>query len=285
LAVGSVIGLDVNSIDPEGDPVSYSFGFDGVAAPLLPSGKFTINPVTGVVTLSSAVNFELATSHLLTIFASDGSASSSSAFTVAVNNVVEHLFTPGSDGTEAAPIDFNLLPDGSYDFDGAQYDALAGDDWVILPDEGVVDAGNPWDYGRTFSAGAGNDVILGGDGDDIISGGDGNDWLFGADGDDRLVGSAGNDILAGGDGSDKLTGSSGKDIFIFTPSESGTTRLGEHDTITDFKQGEDKIDISALFTAGTYAGIKNGALTGNAASQYKVDYFTELGKTWVTGDG
>jgi len=279
LAVGSIIGLDVSSIDPEGDPVSYSFGFDGVGAPILTSGKFTIDPLSGVVTLSSAVNFELATSHLLTVFASDGSARSSSAFTVAVTNVVEHLFTPGND-----VVNFNLLADGTYDFDGAQYDALAGDDRVILPNEGTLDAGNPWDYGRTFSAGAGNDVIQGGDGDDIISGGDGDDWLFGADGDDRLVGSAGNDILAGGDGSDKLTGSSGKDIFIFTASESGTTRLGEHDTITDFKQGEDKIDISALFTAGTYAGIKNGALTGGASSAYKVGYFSESGKTWVTGD-
>ena len=284
LAVGSVIGLDAFSTDPEGDTVSYSFGFDLLSNPILVDGHFTIDPVTGVVTLTSAVNFELDTSHSLTIYASDGSASASTEFTVNVTNVVEHLFTPFNDGTQANPINFNLLPDGAYDFDGAQYDALAGNDWVILPNLATVDAGNPWNYNMTFSASAGNDVIQGGDGNDIISGGEGNDWLFGADGDDRLVGSSGNDILAGGDGSDKLTGASGKDIFIFTASEFGTTKLGEHDTITDFKQGEDKIDISALFAVGTFAGIKAGQLTGNAGSIYKVGYYTESGKTWVTGD-
>ncbi len=39
-----------------------------------------------------------------------------------------------------------------------------------------------------------------------------------------------------------------------------------------------------IWNAGTYAGIKNGALTGGAPSAYKVGYFTESGKIWVTGD-
>jgi Ca2+-binding RTX toxin-like protein len=62
-------------------------------------------------------------------------------------------------------------------------------------------------------AGDGNDVIRGGDGGDQIDGGDGNDQLFGDLGNDSLDGSAGNDTLRGGTGDDHLTGSEGVDQF------------------------------------------------------------------------
>jgi len=283
LAVGSEIGLDADSTDAEGDTLSYYFK-DGIGNPVQTLGLFTVDASTGVVTLAGAINYEMATNHSLTIFVSDGAAEASTTFNVTVTNIVEHLFTPNNDGTAGTPIDFNALPDGAYDFDGAQYDALAGNDFVYLPNLATVDAGNPWDYNRTFNASAGNDVVQGGDGNDIVSGGDGNDTLFGADGDDRLVGSSGNDILGGGDGSDKLTGSSGKDIFIFTDSELGTSKLGEHDVITDFQQGTDKIDISALYDGGTYNGLKAGALSGTAANAFKVGYYSSGGKTWLEGD-
>lgn len=387
LAVGSAIGLDADASDGDGDTVSYHFK-DGDGNFVQTLGSFTIDAATGVVTLSTALDYETAASHVLRIYASDGTDSSYSDFTVNVTNVapsdpvdgdsaadtleenapadtytgvtaassdvnggtvtyaltdtaggrfkidaatgailatgavnidyetaplsdvngryyevkatatdgtdvsnettfkiyvtnfVEHLFTAGND-----VVDFNALADGAYDFDGAFYNALAGDDQVILPDVDTVDAGNPWDYNVTFVAGAGNDIVQGGDGNDIVSGGEGNDWLFGGDGNDRLIGSSGNDILAGGDGADKLTGSDGRDIFIFTDSEIGTTRLGEHDVITDFKAGEDKIDISALYDDGaTFGGLRNGKLTGAANSYYKVGYYSESGKTWLEGD-
>jgi VCBS repeat-containing protein len=284
LAVGSVIGIDANATDPEGDTVAYFFR-DALGNRQQALGFFTIDAATGIVTLATAVNFELATAHSLTIYASDGAKESSTSFAVAVTNVVEHLFTPSNDGTASNPIDFNALAAGAYDYDGAQYDALAGDDFVILPDLATSALpGHAWDYNRTFAAGAGNDVIQGGDGHDGISGGDGNDSLFGGAGDDRLVGAAGNDKLAGGDGSDKLTGSAGKDVFIFTDSETGTTKLGEHDTITDFNASDDKIDISALYDTVSFGGLVNKALNGTAANAYKVGYYSESGKTWLEGD-
>jgi Ca2+-binding RTX toxin-like protein len=84
-------------------------------------------------------------------------------------------------------------------------------DSVALPSGGRVE----YAYG-----GAGDDQILGGDGNDIlkgyggndfIQGGDGNDVLEGGTGDDALLGEAGNDTLLGGAGDDELQGNAGDD--------------------------------------------------------------------------
>ncbi|ORF02841.1 calcium-binding protein [Snodgrassella alvi] len=59
----------------------------------------------------------------------------------------------------------------------------------------------------------GNDILNGGAGVDILDGGNGNDILNGGDGDDILWGGYGNDILNGGAGDDILNGESGYDIL------------------------------------------------------------------------
>lgn len=199
-------------------------------------------------------------------------------------NLITFEFTSNNDGSASAPIDLNGVFSGLYNFDGGQYNAQSGDDYVILPNVASIQNSSSWDFSRSFSAGDGNDVIQGGDGGDSINGGPGNDWLFGLTGNDNLGGSSGNDILAGGDGSDKLSGGEGRDIFIFTSTELNTSRAGEHDVIGDFKQGEDKIDVSALYT-GTFGGIRSGSASQVATlSGYRVIFFTEGGKTWVVGD-
>ena len=73
----------------------------------------------------------------------------------------------------------------------------------------------------------------------ILEGGQGFDRLFGGEGDDRLEGGAGDDVLVGGEGDDALTGGAGADTFVFTPDH-------DTDTITDFGNGDDVIDLSAL---------------------------------------
>ena len=88
--------------------------------------------------------------------------------------------------------------------------------------------------------------------------------LAGNAGDNRLFGGAGNDILYGGDGADTLRGGlgadwlkgdDGADTFIFTSlGQTGTTLAGE-DTIADFTQGDDHINLSAI-----------DAITGNATA-------------------
>lgn len=83
--------------------------------------------------------------------------------------------------------------------------------------------------------GMGNDTLAGGDGSDTLRGGLGNDALFGGDGDD---------VLRGDWGSDTLTGGLGHDTFVFTALSHST--VASPDLITDFTQGEDHIDLSAI---------------------------------------
>ncbi len=64
--------------------------------------------------------------------------------------------------------------------------------------------------------------------------------LVGLEGDDVLTGSTGNDILIGGLADDTLSGGSGNDTFKWQAGETGT------DTITDWTDGTNKIDLSDL---------------------------------------
>jgi Ca2+-binding RTX toxin-like protein len=128
-------------------------------------------------------------------------------------------------------------------------------------------------------AGFGADIVFGGAGNDTIDGygafggsvvataeviaADGSDWLFGGRGadlirgggsNDLLHGNRGNDTLVGGRGVDTLIGDAGEDVFVFGRSlEPFTFGLapdtgvgpGNRDAILDFRQGEDKLDLSA----------------------------------------
>lgn len=102
-------------------------------------------------------------------------------------------------------------------------------------------------FDRLFG-GEGNDRLEGGseaddlygeEGNDTLLGEAGHDRLFGGEGSDTLDGGSGNDLLVGGEGDDRLTGGAGADTFVFTPDHGD-------DTITDFADGEDLIDLSGL---------------------------------------
>ena len=149
------------------------------------------------------------------------------------------------------------LPDGSttsLTFDGTRIDATGEvvDGPFRLGDEGGnrIFGGGGGDH---VLAGEGNDriegkegadALFGEEGRDIVAGGAGSDWLFGGEGDDKLDGGTENDRLYGGEGSDQLTGGAGNDLFVFG------TEMGV-DTVTDFTQGADRIDLSR------FAGISS----------------------------
>jgi len=91
------------------------------------------------------------------------------------------------------------------------------------------------DDGNELFGYGGRDTLHGMAGNDVMNGGRGADMLFGGEGNDRLFGSRGMDYLDGGDGADILTGGRGSDIFAF----------GDQDRVTDFKSGDDLIDLEA----------------------------------------
>ena len=85
-----------------------------------------------------------------------------------------------------------------------------------------------------------DDILTGDGGINILIGAVGDDTLDGGSGKDSLRGGDGDDILTGGMGADRLTGGNGSDTFIFLPGDDNT------DIITDFANGEDRIDLSGF---------------------------------------
>ena len=75
--------------------------------------------------------------------------------------------------------------------------------------------------------------------DNVLKGNGADNRLDGRDGNDHLFGNAGDDVLVGGHGRDRMTGGSGEDTFVFE------SRKG-WDHVSDFRRGQDKIDVSRL---------------------------------------
>lgn len=97
-------------------------------------------------------------------------------------------------------------------------------------------------------AGAGNDRVVAGDGNDIVEGGSGNDALMGGAGNDTLHGGAGNDVLNGGSGNDTLNGGAGNDVLTGgSGADTFVFAAGSgRDVVTDFQAGVDGKDIVQL---------------------------------------
>jgi Ca2+-binding RTX toxin-like protein len=108
----------------------------------------------------------------------------------------------------------------------------------------------------TLNSGAGpfsTGALAGGLGTDTYSNMEGiigssfNDTLTGSSANDVLMGGDGDDVLIGAGGADTLTGGSGANTFKYNAiSDSGTTINVNTDTIVDFKEGSDVIDLSAI---------------------------------------
>lgn len=110
------------------------------------------------------------------------------------------LFSSGND-----TVNFNAVLADDY-LAGTQYDALAGNDLVTLPNIANAAAAG-FVIGTAFTGGSGNDTLNGGDGNDVLIGADGNDSLTGNTGNDTLTGGPGNDVFsfaASGNGSDRI---------------------------------------------------------------------------------
>ncbi|MCW3784200.1 hypothetical protein OM960_21955 [Defluviimonas sp. CAU 1641] len=118
--------------------------------------------------------------------------------------------------------------------------AAAGHTYISI--ESIRGTGNAAQGDTLIGSDERND-LYGYAGNDLISGAGGGDVLDGGDGADTIDGGAGNDLIEGGAGADSLTGGAGVDVFWFAPGDSGS-QPGTWDTITDFSQAEDFIEIS-----------------------------------------
>ncbi|MDJ0596193.1 MAG: hypothetical protein QNJ72_40465, partial [Pleurocapsa sp. MO_226.B13] len=76
------------------------------------------------------------------------------------------------------------------------------------------------------------EILIGGNGRDLLIGGAGDDLLKGGNGQDFLVGETGDDFLDGGADNDNLIGSSGTDQFVLREGDG-------RDTIFDYRDGTD----------------------------------------------
>ncbi|GAB4360569.1 MAG: hypothetical protein Kow00114_14370 [Kiloniellaceae bacterium] len=150
-------------------------------------------------------------------------------------------------------VDFNDIEAGGY-LDGSQYDALAGNDIVILPANlaEALEAG--FAPGTLFLAGNGHDQITGGGLADAIDGGNGHDLLIGAAGDDTLLGSNGHDTLQGDDGNDLLQGGNQHDLLLGGSGDDSLLGDGGRDSLA----GGDGRDL-------LQGGGGNDSLAGDAA--------------------
>ena len=158
----------------------------------------------------------------------------------------------GNDGNDSL---FGLsgsgTDDGTTDYmdGGAGNDTLYGNGGIDYLYGGIgsdtLDGGDGVDVlygeadGDTLNGGAATDYMDGGAGDDTLNGDDGIDYLYGGAGIDTLRGGNDGDVLQGNAGNDTLTGGAGFDYFQMTAG------MGV-DTITDFEDGIDRIDLTVL---------------------------------------
>jgi Ca2+-binding RTX toxin-like protein len=100
-----------------------------------------------------------------------------------------------------------------------------------------------------------NALLSQGDAHSLIEnavGGSGSDVLTGNETTNLLKGGAGTDTLDGGSGADTLVGGAGADVFDFNSIKD--TPAGARDTIQDFMQGVDHIDLSTIDASTAITG-------------------------------
>ncbi|MDA0967555.1 MAG: M10 family metallopeptidase C-terminal domain-containing protein [Proteobacteria bacterium] len=265
-ASGSVIGnLTVSDIDV-GD--SHTFSVD--------DSRFEV--VNGQLKLvdGESLNYELENEVDINVTATDsGGLQVTETFYINVQNVTDQTLTGTDQDDTINGGDSEDLIKGREGNDklygGANDDTIYGH------------MGNDKLFGE-----GGHDYLYGGKGNDVLKGQQGHDTLFGQAGNDQLFGGEGNDILKGGSGNDKLLGQAGVDIlyggsdadtFIFKAIKDSSISKGV-DTIMDFEDGIDLIDISALVVNNDITGFGDLTITNDGTkttvSANGTDFLFEL---------
>ncbi|MEM7269164.1 MAG: calcium-binding protein [Pseudomonadota bacterium] len=240
-------GTGVNMLDG-GD------GFD-IAHFASPFDAVTVTRVGETVTVTSAIETTTLENIESTRFADGGGFGFEGLLNIATDLTPVAPTTPPATPTPTpaptGPTEGNDTLFGTLGDDVIR--ALGGDDRVLGNsgnDNLNGQRGNDFVNGQrgndTLLGGLGNDTMVGGLGSDDIKGSigkdqlrglGGRDTLDGGGGKDNIVGGGGRDLIIGGKGADTLKGGGGPDVFQF---KTGAGR----DTITDFAQRRDKIEIT-----------------------------------------
>ncbi len=117
------------------------------------------------------------------------------------------LFTKGHDNVNFASVAPNDYDPATY------YDALRGNDTVVLPADQAKATAIGYNAANTFHGNVGDDFIVGGALNDRINGDGHNDRLFGNAGDDMIVGGTGHDQIFGASGNDAIYAGVGIDYI------------------------------------------------------------------------
>lgn len=145
---------------------------------------------------------------------------------------VENDIYDGGAGRDTAQVAVSVDLTIDLRITGAQSTGAGSDQFTGI--EGIIAGGGDDD----LIGNAEDNTLQGRNGSDLLRGYSGNDRLLGGGGRDQLSGGNGRDQIVGGTSNDTLTGGSGADRFVF---ETGDGR----DSVTDFQDGLDMIEISA----------------------------------------
>ena len=173
--------------------------------------------------------------------------------------------SPAPSEEDAGPIGRYVRGDGS---DGTTV-LTPGDDIFVGGDgnEHVIGgAGDDYIDGAAgddwLEGGTGDDTLLGGAGDDRLEGNAGDDQLDGGTGDDTLLGGAGDDTLDGGGGNDFLNGGQGIDRLAGGTGNEILVLADVRDAVTELGLGSDAGGNDTVVVADSYAKSLATALSG-----------------------
>lgn len=107
-----------------------------------------------------------------------------------------------------------------------------------------------------------DDILYGGDNNDILYGIGGDDILYGGSGNDNLFGNSGNDILYGNDNNDELTGNSGNDT-LYGGNQNDTLYGNSGDDYLSGDGGNDDLS-GGSGNDQLFGGSGNDELSGNS---------------------
>jgi hypothetical protein len=126
---GASVGITASASDVHGGTITYSLTDDA-------GGRFAINSSTGVVTVAKAslLDYETAQSHSITVQASDGAATSSQTFSIAVANAAPSL-SVDADGAAGGSVSESVANGATVGITASATDVNGGTVTYLLYDD------------------------------------------------------------------------------------------------------------------------------------------------------